>query len=120
MLFSMRIPSAAATVSRARILFNKEADINAQGGYYGNALQMKAEAEALYECALSGKESVLGSDNPSALGNLYVDNDGLTKAKMMYKQMMAGNEKALEPSCSCSASNSDSSIHFCFKYPLLA
>ena len=60
-----------------------------------------AEAEAMYERALAGKEKALGAEHPSTLstvgnlGILYTNQGRLAEAEAMYERALAGKEKAL-------------------------
>ncbi|KAL0939237.1 NB-ARC and TPR domain protein [Colletotrichum truncatum] len=62
-----------------------------------------AEAEAMYERALQGREKALGPDHTSTLttvnnlGILYKAQGRLAEAEAMYKRALQGKEKALGP-----------------------
>jgi tetratricopeptide (TPR) repeat protein len=62
-----------------------------------------AEAEAMYERALEGKEKALGPDHTSTLltvnnlGLLYADQGKLVEAEAMYERALQGYEDALGP-----------------------
>ncbi|KAI9889405.1 MAG: hypothetical protein M1814_005341 [Vezdaea aestivalis] len=62
-----------------------------------------AEAEAMYQRALKGKEKALGPDHTSTLdtvnnlGALYSDQGKLAEAEAMYQRALKGKEKAVGP-----------------------
>ncbi|KAF2736513.1 HET-domain-containing protein [Polyplosphaeria fusca] len=72
------------------------------GDYYADQGRL-AEAEAMYDRALQGREEALGAKHTSTLdtvnnlGNLYKDQGRLAEAEAMYDRALHGYEEALAP-----------------------
>jgi tetratricopeptide (TPR) repeat protein len=90
-------------VSRVQQTLDKHAyltGLHKLGDLYRNQGRF-AEAEAISERALAGKERVLGAEHTSTLqtvnnlGNLYRHQGRLAEAEAMYERALAGYERAL-------------------------
>lgn len=92
-----------------RLLLKKGADVNAQGGEYGNALQAAShrDHEKVVQMLLDRGAGVLTEsgaldnqftlDTVSKLGLLYFDQGKQKEAEKMYQRALAGYEKTLGP-----------------------